>query len=145
MRAARYQPSDHKPIDQARRHDLNAFIDELDLETLREAIRRELRVHGGQDALAQSIGVSRGTLRKLIAMQSVPTLRNLDRIREWTEHRPAVRVPLGGVSLALIVKYLPARVRGATRLRLARDLASAYAEAGQPVPVWLTAECARTW
>ena len=145
MRAARHLPSDRLPVDQARHHDLHTFMDELDLETLREALGREMRVHGGQDALAQTIGVSRGTVRKLVGMQSVPTRRNLDRIREWAEHRPTVRVALGAVCLALLVKYLPAEIRGATRLRLARDLASAYAEAGRPVPLWLATECRRTW
>ncbi len=144
MRAARHLPSDRLPIDQVRPHDLSTFADELAVETLREAIRRELRVHGGQEALAQAIGVSRGTLRKLIGMHSVPTPRNLDRIREWMEHRPPVRVALGAVCLALLVKYLPAASRGEARQRLARALASIYAEAGQSVPVWLTAECART-
>lgn len=143
MRAARYLPSDHLPVDQARRHDLNAFVEEQAMEALREAIRRELRVHGGQEALAQQIGVSRGTLRKLVGMHSIPTQRNLERIREWTEHRPGVRVPLGAVALALLVRFLPAEVRTTARLRLARELSSAFVQAGMPVPAWLTAECAR--
>ena len=144
MRAARYLPSDHLPVDQARRRDFTLFVEEHELESLRQAIRRELRVHGGQEVLAREIGVSRGTLRKLIGMQSIPTQPNLERIREWTEHRAGVRVPLGAVCLALLVRFLPAEVRATARLRLARELSLAYVEAGRPVPLWLTAECART-
>lgn len=144
MRGARHLPNDHLAVDQARRRDFSLFVEEHELESLRQAIRRELRVHGGQEGLAREIGVSRGTLRKLIGMNSIPTQTNLERIREWTEHRPRVRVHQGAVCLALLVKFLPAEVRAAARLRLARELSSAYVEADSPVPVWLTAECART-
>lgn len=45
------------------------FADALDLEALRLAVRRELRVHRGQRALARLIGVSRGSLRKFVEMR----------------------------------------------------------------------------
>ncbi len=77
--------------------DFNRFADVHAIESLRLAVRRELRVHRGQRALARLIGVCRGTLRKFVEMRSLPTYRNLRRSVTGQPTAPRV-VPRSGPS-----------------------------------------------
>jgi len=129
--------------DTLRAQEFNLFADTHAVESLRLAVRRELRVHRGQRALARLIGVSRGTLRKFVEMQSLPTPSNLEKIQEWAADRPDVQAPLGAVALAVIAGDLPADFRFRARLRLSRELASVYAEAGESPPPWVAEESGR--
>jgi transcriptional regulator with XRE-family HTH domain len=126
--------------DTLRAQEFNRFADTHAVESLRLAVRRELRVHRGQRALARLIGVSRGTLRKFVEMRSLPTPNNLEKIRDWTADRPEVQAPLGSVALAVIAEDLPADFRFRARMRLTRELASVYAEAGEAPPAWVAEE-----
>ncbi len=120
--------------------DFDRFADTHTIESLRLAVRRELRVHRGQRALARLIGVCRGTLRKFVEMRSLPTPENLDRIRDWAADRPEVRAPLGVVALAVLAGDLPADFRLRARRGLARELAAVYADAGEVLPAWIEEE-----
>lgn len=113
------------------------FANEYGLEELRQAVRRELRTHCGQEALARMIGVGRAVIRKLVDMRSVPQDEHLDRIREWMADRPAVETDVGAVALALLVADLPAAERYRARFELAGELADAYRRVGVEVPQWL--------
>ena len=110
------------------------------LEELRQALRRELRTHRGQLALARMIGVGRSVVRKLLEMRSVPEAANLDRLREWEADRPAVETPAEVVCLAVLMEGLPPDARYGARLELAETLASLYGRAGAKVPRWLALE-----
>jgi hypothetical protein len=123
--------------------DFDRFADAHAIESLRLAVRRELRVHRGQRALARLIGVCRGTLRKFVEMRSLPTQHNLDKISEWAADRPEVRAPLGAVALAILAGNLPADFRLRLRRGLARELAAVYAEAGEELPSWVAEELER--
>lgn len=120
--------------------DFDRFADMHAVESLRRAVRRELRVHRGQRALARLIGVSRGTLRKFVEMRSLPTHENLEKIRDWANDRPEVRAPLGSVALAVLADGLPAPSRLQARRDLARTLSAVYAEAGEVLPAWIEEE-----
>lgn len=135
MRALRYPSTGRFPPEIARTRDINTFLDQHDLERIRQALRRELRVHSGQLALAQEIGIARGSLRKFVDMQSIPLPANMDRLREWAADRPEIWTPIGAVCLAtLVLDLVPAEARAPARRHLARELAALYARAGQPVP-----------
>jgi transcriptional regulator with XRE-family HTH domain len=121
--------------------EFHRFADVRSVESLRLAVRRELRVHRGQRALAHLIGVSRGTLRKFVEMRSLPTQENLDKIREWAADRADVHAPLGAVALAILAGDLPASFRLSTRDQLVGILAAAYTEAGEALPEWMGEEC----
>lgn len=110
---------------------------EFELERLRAPVRRELRVHGGQRRVAAEMRMPRGSLRKLISMQSVPTGRNFDALESWVADRPEATVTSGMVSLAVLASELPAEFRQRARGRLAGALAELYREAGAPLPLWL--------
>ncbi|HEV2150638.1 MAG TPA: hypothetical protein VGR37_24785 [Longimicrobiaceae bacterium] len=110
------------------------------LEELRQALRRELRTHGGQAAVARSIGVSRSVVRKFLEMRSVPEPRHLDRLRDWAADRPYAETPLPVVSLAVLVDGLPAGARHRARRELAGCLACIYQQSGEEVPAWLALE-----
>lgn len=141
MRALRYPLTGGFPPEIARTRDIHTFLDQYALEHIRHALRRELRVHSGQLALAREIGIARGSLRKFIDMQSTPRPANMDRLREWASDRPEVWTPIGAVCLAtLVLDLVPAEARAPARRHLARELAVFYARAGQPVPAWLAAE-----
>lgn len=120
--------------------DFDRFADLHAVESLRLAVRRELRVHRGQRALARLIGVCRGTLRKFVEMRSLPTHQNLEKIRDWAADRPEVRTPLGAVALAVLAEGLPAQFRLRARRDLARELSVVYAEAGEVLPAWIEEE-----
>jgi hypothetical protein len=110
---------------------------EFDLERLRAPIRRELRVHGGQRRVAAEMRIPRGSLRKFLSMQSVPTGRNFDSLESWVADRPEAVVTGGMVSLAVLAGELPAEIRLRTRRHLARELAKLYRGAGALLPGWL--------
>ncbi len=120
--------------------ELNRVAEAWRLEELRQAVRRELRTHRGQLALARMIGVGRSVVRKLVEMRSAPRDANLDRLREWAADRPAVETPLETVCLAVLVEGLPAAARYGARLELARALTRLCREAGGEVPRWLAVE-----
>lgn len=134
----RYGTLERDRILATRVHD--RFADHLDVEGLRLAVRRELRVHRGQRALARLIGVSRGSLRKFVEMRSLPVPENLERIREWAADRPDVRAPLGAVALAMLAGEVPAAARRRLRRRVAGEVARACAEEGVEVPGWVGEE-----
>jgi transcriptional regulator with XRE-family HTH domain len=123
----------------ARKRDFEVIADARDLETLREALRREVRVHTSLRALALNIGVDRGTLRKFLAMESVPRAENLDKIRDWAADRPELATPLGSVALTLLVHDLPGHRRAHVRRQLAQELAAAFTR--HMLPEWLEHEC----
>ena len=130
------------PADLARKRDFEIVADAGRLERLRQAIRREVRVQSSLRSLAREIGVDRGTLRKFLAMESVPQTDNLARIEDWLENRVDVWPPRGAVALAVLVLDLPGQQRGVVRRQLARLLASAFTKANTPVPEWLELESA---
>ncbi len=123
--------------------DFDHFADAHAIESLRLALCRELRVYGGQRALARQIGICRGTLRKFVEMRSLPTPQNLDKIRDWAADRPEVRPPLGAIALAILAGDMPAGARLRLRRGLARELAAAYREAGAELPSWVAEELER--
>ena len=127
-------------VESLQAHDFDRFADVHAIESLRLAVRRELRVHRGQRALARLIGVCRGTLRKFVEMRSLPTYRNLEKIRDWAADRPESRAPLGAVALAVLADDLSAQFRLRARRGLARELAALYAEAGEVLPAWIEEE-----
>ena len=130
------------PADMAVKRDFDVVADARRLETLRQGIRREVKRQTSLRALAQQIGVDRGSLRKFLTMETVPESENLAKIEEWLENRAEVWTPLGAVTLGVLVLDLPGPRRGPARKELARVLASAFRDAGLPVPDWLEAECA---
>jgi DNA mismatch repair ATPase MutS len=126
--------------DLAVKRDLDIVADARRLETLRQAIRREVKTQSSLRGLAQHIGVDRGSLRKFLTMESVPGCENLAKIEDWSEERPEIWTPLGAVALAILVLDLPGPRRGPARQQLARMLASAFSESDRPVPEWLEGE-----
>lgn len=129
------------PPHMAVKRDFEIVADTRRLEALRQAIRREVATRSSLRGLAQQIGVDRGSLRKFLAMESVPDAGNLAKIEDWSEERPEVWTPLGAVALAVLVLDLPGPRRGPARRRLADALAAAFRDTGRPVPDWLDAEC----
>ena len=127
--------------DLAVKRDFDIVADARRLETLRQAIRREVTTQSSLRGLAQHIGIDRGSLRKFLTMESVPGLENLAKIEDWSEERPAIWTPLGAVALAILVLDLPGPQRGPARQQLARVLASTFSESDLPVPEWLEPEC----
>jgi hypothetical protein len=127
-------------VEPGRSREFNRIIDAWRLEELRQALRRELRTHSGQLALARMIGVGRSVVRKLLEMRSVPEPRNLDRLREWAADRPAVETPFGVVCLAVLVEDMPPAARYGARLELAETLTRLYGQTGADVPQWLGLE-----
>ncbi|MEW5931795.1 MAG: hypothetical protein AB1941_30365 [Gemmatimonadota bacterium] len=126
---------------EARQLDMEAVARARELEQIRQALRHELRVHTGQNSLAQQIGISRGTLRKFLDLESVPVHRNLTRLRDWMENRAVAPVPLGAVCLSLLAdELLPGSTRKAARRHLAKELAALFVRGGQAVPPWLAQE-----
>lgn len=118
------------------------FQREFELERLRAPVRRELRIHGGQRRIAAEMRMPRGSLRKFISMQSVPTGRNFDGLESWAADRPEATITGGMISLAVLASELPATIRLRARRRLAGELAQLYREAGAPLPLWLHDELA---
>jgi transcriptional regulator with XRE-family HTH domain len=112
----------------------------LQIERLRQVVRRELLTHSGQRTLAREIGVHRTTLRKFAEGQSTPEAANLAEIREWAADRPQVEMPMALVALAVFVDDLPPASRPAARQRFASLLMDLYAETGEGVPTWVTDE-----
>jgi len=120
--------------------EFDRLADAWRLEELRQVIRRELRTHCGQLALARIIGVGRSVVRKLLEMQSVPEPRNLDRLREWAADRPSAETPRAVVCLAVLMENLPPSARYRARLEVAETLTRLYGESGTEVPHWLANE-----
>ncbi|HEX7240677.1 MAG TPA: hypothetical protein VF263_10445 [Longimicrobiaceae bacterium] len=141
MRPTRYTSSQHLSPEVAMRRDFRILTDLYEMERLRQVLRRELAVHTGQRTLAAEIGISRGSLRKFVDMQSMPTHRTLQLIREWAANRPDARTPLGAVALAVLVMDVRLEARGDVRGEVARLLEAAHVRIGQPVPPWVAAEC----
>ncbi len=124
----------------SREGEFNQLADAWRLEELRQVIRRELRTHCGQLALARLIGVGRSVVRKLLEMRSVPEPVNLDRLREWAADRPPAETPLTVVCLAVLVECLPPGARYDARLELAETLILLHHRTGVDVPQWLLHE-----
>lgn len=141
MRDPRRVSGQRLPPSLARIRDFDVFADVRSLEMLRQALRREIQVHTSLRALAHDIGVDRGTLRKFLAMESVPRAENLEKIRDWAADRPDLWIPLGTVALALLVNDLPAPLRAPVRRQVAGELADAYTREERRVPEWLAREC----
>lgn len=108
----------------------------------RLVLRAELR-HLPQRILAPIIGISRGSLRKFLAM-SVPGRATRVCIRQWCADRPEPDVPLGAVALALLAREFRVSLRPAVRRRLAQTLAELFVEAGTQPPPWLREEVGPT-
>lgn len=140
MRPTRYLSGERVRPDLAPEHDLNIFLELYLLERVRRMVRRDLRVHNGQQDLAREIGISRGSLRKFIEDQSIPSHPVQQRLRDWVESRPPIWTPPGAVALVLLVHDLPYQARGEARRRLARELATIHGEAGREVARWLAEE-----
>jgi hypothetical protein len=124
----------------AQASDPTAFGDLLELEMLRQVLRRELRKQGGQRTLAREIGVHRETLRKFVEGQSTPMDVNLNQIREWAHDRPEIKIPLALVALAILVDDLPPPRRPEARRRFAAMLMELYQETGEGIPTWVSDE-----
>jgi hypothetical protein len=124
----------------AQASDPNALRNLLELETLRQVLRRELRKQGGQRTLAREIGVHRETLRKFAEGQSTPVDMHLEQIREWARDRPEIKIPLALVAVAILVDDLPPPQRPAARRRFAATLAKMYEENGEGIPTWVSDE-----
>lgn len=120
--------------------DSDRLAELLEIEMLRQVIRRELRTHGGQRTLAREIGVHRECIRKFAEGQSTPTEPNLELIREWAADRPQAQLPLALVALGVLMDDLPPVRRPAARQRFARLLFDLYAETGEGVPTWIRDE-----
>jgi transcriptional regulator with XRE-family HTH domain len=117
--------------------DVDLFADLRELEALRQVVRRELRVHGGQRTLAREIGIDRGSLRKFATGQSTPTGGTLARIQEWAGDRPGLAIPLSLVALALLVDDVSPAARPGARRQLAALLGRIYDGTGEGVPTWV--------
>ena len=124
----------------SRNGEFDRLADAWDLEQLRQVIRRELRTHYGQLALARIIGIGRSVVRKLLEMRSVPEPENLNRLREWAADRPSAETPLAVVCLAVLIENLPPSARYRARLELAETLPRLHDESGVEVPQWLANE-----
>ena len=112
----------------------------LEIEMLRQIVRRELRTHGGQRTLAREIGIHRTSLRKFADGQSTPEPTNLAEIREWAADRPQVEMPMALVALAVLMDDLPPAARPGARHRFAKLLHDLYSETGEGVPTWVSNE-----
>lgn len=123
-----------------RKEVLDRIADEYELESLRQAVRRELRTHGGQRTLATALGLSRAVIRKFVEMRSVPTPENLQVLRDWAADRPDVETPLGPVCLALLAADVAPALRYEARLRLAEALAQICGRVDEPMHAWLAQE-----
>lgn len=104
----------------------------------RRVLRAELR-HLPQRLLAPVVGISRGSLRKFLAM-STPGRATRDRIGHWCADRPEPDTPAATVALALLAGEFRAPARPAVRRRLAATLLDLYAEEGRQPPPWLREE-----
>jgi hypothetical protein len=124
----------------ARASENGYFSRQLEVEVLRQVVRRELRTHGGQRTLAREIGIHRSSLRKFAVGQSEPTPLNLDAIREWAADRPQIEIPAAVVALAVLSEDLPPASRPAARQRFATLMYDLYVETGEGVPTWVTDE-----
>lgn len=122
------------------KRNIDFLLDAQLLEEIRQVLRRELRTHGGQRAVARAIGVGRSVIRKLLEMRAEPRPEHMALIREWAEDRPEVRVPLGALCLATLVAELDSPLRYDARLRIAETLAQVYAGSGADLPAWLADE-----
>ncbi len=129
-----------KRVGSSRREILDRIADEYRLESLRQAVRRELRTHGGQRTLAKQLGLSRSVIRKFVEMRSVPAAENLQVIQEWAADRPDVETPLGSLCFAVLAAELSPALRYQARLRLAEALAEVYAGSDEAAPAWLAHE-----
>lgn len=112
----------------------------LEIEMLRQMVRRELRTHSGQRSLAREIGIHRTSLRKFAEGQSTPEPTNLAEIREWATDRPQIEMPLALLALAVLMDDLPPASRPAARQRFASLLFELYEQTGEGVPTWVTNE-----
>jgi DNA-binding XRE family transcriptional regulator len=124
----------------ARASDSEKLTELLEIEMLRQVVRRELRTHAGQRTLAREIGVHRTTIRKFAEGQSTPETSNLAEIREWAADRPRVEMPMALVALAVLMDDLPPASRPAARQRFASLLMDLYAQTGEGIPTWVTDE-----
>jgi hypothetical protein len=128
------------PEDYQRRRLLERFSEAARHEALRQVLWREMRVQGGQRAIAEVVRVGRAVVRKFLEMRSIPHRSNLDRIQEWAADRPEVVPALESVCLVLLVDDLPPAARRPARQKLARLLSQLHAERGAPIPAWLARE-----
>ncbi|MBB4635642.1 helix-turn-helix domain-containing protein [Longimicrobium terrae] len=124
----------------ARASDSEKLTELLEIEMLRQVVRRELRTHAGQRTLAREIGVHRTTIRKFAEGQSTPEISNLAEIREWASDRPRIEMPMALVALAVLMDDLPPASRPAARQRFASLLMDLYEETGEGIPTWVTDE-----
>jgi hypothetical protein len=118
----------------------DAFEDAYQWEALRQAIRRALRVYGGQRAVASMIGVGRTVLRKFLAMRTIPERENRRKLFDWLSDRPEVPPRLEAVCAAVLVDNLLPEVRAAARMEMCLVLKRFFEQGRQPVPKWLQAE-----
>ena len=107
-------------------------------EAHRIILRRELRSLT-QRILAPLIGISRGSLRKFLAM-STPDAPTRERIREWCADRPEPDTPPGMVALAILAREFRASKRAWAREQLGEVLAALIAECGDQPPPWIVDE-----
>ena len=140
MRPTRYLSGERVRPDLAPEHDLNIFLELYLLERVRRMVRRDLRVHNGQQDLAREIGISRGSLRKFIEDQSIPLPPRAAAAPGLGGEPPTHLDTPGAVALVLLVHDLPYQARGEARRRLARELAAIHGEAGREVARWLAEE-----
>jgi len=112
----------------------------IGFESLRFVIRHEVARAGSAAALARTLGIAVRPLRRFLAgADPTPELW-----RVLTDHARAVEgekalPPVGQLGFAVVASTLPAHLRGAARLRMARALTGLYAERGERPPAWLTA------
>lgn len=106
----------------------------------RIVLRRELRTLT-QRLLAPLIGISRGSLRKFLAM-STPSDGTRERIRHWCADRPEPAVAPGAVALAILAQEFRAPDRARARRGMAEHLVELFAEHGDQPPPWLVDEIA---
>jgi len=119
------------------------IVDARELETVRQQLRRELRVHGSQRALATEIGISRGTLRKFERGESTPDRVSLAKLTRWAEDRPGLELGTDVLGLALLMEELPPTSRPRSRKRVATVLRAEYLAADLQVPKWISDEIQR--
>lgn len=112
----------------------------LVLEHMRATLRYAAFTCGnGRDYLAERIGVSTTTLRRLLdgGDLAYPTWR---RMLAWCDDVGFEAVHLEQAALAILVSYVPAPARQRVRDSIARRVKHALVSAGQPLPAWLEAE-----
>ena len=112
----------------------------IGFESLRFVTQHEAARAGSAAALARTLGIDARPLRRFLAgADPTPELWRVltDHARE-AEGEKALP-PVGNLGFAVVAATLPAHLRGEARLRMARALATLYAEEGEPPPAWLAA------